>query len=301
MSRKKHKKGHSEGHEGGSERWLISYGDMLTLLFALFVIMYGLSKANDAGSFRQLQEELERKFKLEQAEQLGYSWIKEVNVEDLVIVDATAPKTEYTASDDLLIMAQKMYKALKKQKVTTVVQMHVTERGLVVSLITDQLLFEVGQAELRPHSRFLLDTLGDILCKDDHELRIEGHTCNLQLPPGARFKNNWELSTIRATNVAEYLIKVKHVDPERISVIGYGEYRPLYPNDSESNRLKNRRVDIVILRRTQDKSIPEGQKYQVTPPKEQEEFSPGPPKPPGEEEGMPAEPPSESPGGHGEE
>jgi chemotaxis protein MotB len=107
------------------------------------------------------------------------------------------------------------------------------------------LLFESGSAELKPEAKAVLDTIAEILKFLPNKIRIEGHTDDRPIR-SARFPSNWHLSVARALNTAYYLMS-KGVNPEKISIAGYSEYRPIAPNDSEENRAKNRRVDIVII------------------------------------------------------
>ena len=92
----------------------------------------------------------------------------------------------------------------------------------------------------------MLDTLAQVLKTIPNDLRIEGHTDNVPIAT-ARFPSNWHLSVIRALNTGYYIISKHKLNPEKISVVGYSEYRPLFPNDTEEHRARNRRVDIVII------------------------------------------------------
>ena len=119
------------------------------------------------------------------------------------------------------------------------------ERGLVVSF-KEKLFFDIGSAEIKPEARDLLRRVGEILRRGKNQIRVEGHTCDLPIRTD-RFPSNWELSVSRATNVTRFLIEQAGVTPERLAATGYAEFRPIAPNDSEENRVKNRRVDIVLL------------------------------------------------------
>jgi chemotaxis protein MotB len=120
------------------------------------------------------------------------------------------------------------------------------ERGLVISL-KDTLLFASGSDQLNPEARKIIKQLGNSLLAIPNHIRVEGHTDNLPIK-NARIPSNWELSTLRATTVLHVLQGEVGIPPERLSVSGYGEYRPLASNDTPENRAKNRRVDIVILK-----------------------------------------------------
>ena len=126
------------------------------------------------------------------------------------------------------------------------------ERGVVISMM-DKFLFESGSAQLKESSRSVVDAAASALKKFPNMIRIEGHTDNVQIS-NREFRSNWQLSSMRAINVAEYFINVRGISPERISATGYAEYKPIAPNDTPEGRARNRRVDIVIL------SEKEGQK-----------------------------------------
>lgn len=241
--------------------WLDSYADMISLLFALFIVLYGMSKINEE-SFRQLAEALSKSLSTggvataQEHQNLAKSNIMRGEIEgrnqrklgDDVDKDKSSKHKNRGKElpPDLKKIEKELSLALKKKGMGKVARVFMEERGLVVSLITDKLLFEIGEAQLKPKCKEILDVLAPILKKTPTPLRIEGHTCDLPIRT-SRFRSNWELSTMRATNVAWYLITARKIEPDRVSIIGYGEYRPLFENDGEKSRRKNRRVDIIIL------------------------------------------------------
>ncbi len=135
---------------------------------------------------------------------------------------------------------------IKNQGLKGKVEVSQEERGLVISL-KEALLFRIGSADITPESRNVILKVGQILIKLPNNIRIEGHTCNLPINT-AQFPSNWELATTRATNVVKFLVNQVGIRPEKLSAVGYGEFRPMVPNTTEINRAKNRRVDIVVLR-----------------------------------------------------
>jgi len=110
----------------------------------------------------------------------------------------------------------------------------------------DYLLFEFGKASIRPNGLPILGKLADVIQSTPYRARVEGHTDNVPIHT-RQFPSNWELSIARAVNVVKYLAEVKKIDPSRLSAVGYGESRPVGPNNSRANRAKNRRVEIVLL------------------------------------------------------
>jgi chemotaxis protein MotB len=119
------------------------------------------------------------------------------------------------------------------------------ERGVTVHIM-DELLFSSGSAVLKPGALTLLDNLSGVLRQIPHDIRVEGHTDNVPIQTHV-FPSNWHLSVARAVNAAHFMVQRCSIAPERVSVVGYSEYRPLMPNISDENRAKNRRVDIVIV------------------------------------------------------
>lgn len=119
-----------------------------------------------------------------------------------------------------------------------------SRKGLVMRL-SDTSLFGLGVAEISPKARPLLDHIADVLAEAPHEVRIEGHADNLPIhTPG--FPSNWELSTARAVNVLRFVIESGKCDPKKLSAAGFGEFQPIYPNDSPAHRAQNRRVEFVF-------------------------------------------------------
>jgi len=119
-----------------------------------------------------------------------------------------------------------------------------TEKGLVMRL-TDNILFDLGQADLSADGIPFLEKVTHLLANISHSICIEGHTDNLPIHT-KRFPSNWELSTTRAVNVLRYFLEKGNISLKRMSAAGYGEFKPLFPNDTPENRLKNRRVEIVL-------------------------------------------------------
>ncbi len=125
------------------------------------------------------------------------------------------------------------------------VSVSMNAKGVFVEM-KDAILFEPGSASLKVEGIDVLKQLEDLINDFDNELVVEGYTDDVP-ESSARFPTNWELSTARAVSVVRYLIDEENVDPERLSAVGYGEHRPMVPNDSVENRASNRRVNILII------------------------------------------------------
>jgi len=254
----------------GAPAWMTSYGDMITLLLCFFVLLYSFSIVNmeklnkalgsinaaihgTAGVFKeetpvQNLGEAGKTLKPSEAEGGGKNVLEGAAGFNKVGI----PKEEVVAMEQL--------KEEIKQKVNAAnmggsISLTTSTRGLLISL-TDKVLFNLGEANLRAGVLPVLSTIGKTLKGTDYVIRIEGYTCNLPIST-PEYPSNWELSTARAISVLRYMIENVGFSPERLSVAGYGEYKPRFPNTSEANRALNRRVDMVVLYPTLNIQEPE--------------------------------------------
>jgi chemotaxis protein MotB len=124
------------------------------------------------------------------------------------------------------------------------------ERGLVIT-IQEKLVFEPGRADLTPRARSRLALLSKLLNQVNNYVRVEGHTDNIPIS-GGQFGSNWTLSSARAANIADFLVREGNVTPQRVSAIGYGEFRPIASNSTDAGRSRNRRVEIILLAKKYD-------------------------------------------------
>jgi chemotaxis protein MotB len=226
------------GHDAaGMMRWLLTYADLITLMMAFFVIMYAMSKA-DTAKFNALRSSLSAAFRTDgSASSLIYTEQGTQPVEQALSLDGSREREDF---QDII---HKIQANIKDQKQ---VQFVIDERGLTVRFL-DNVLFDLGSAALRPDSLGMLDAVGMALKNTTRYVRVEGHADNLPINT-VEFPSNWELSASRSIAVTRYLISKHGADPRRLASLGYGEFRPLYPNNSDENRAKNRRVDVVVLR-----------------------------------------------------
>ena len=126
------------------------------------------------------------------------------------------------------------------------------ERGIVLQ-VDESILFDSGKAEIKSESINVLDTIAKIIQETDNEIVAEGNTDNVPINSAA-YRTNWELSTERALSIVRYLIENKNINPNRISLKGYGEFNPIVPNDTPENKAKNRRVDILVVEERESKT-----------------------------------------------
>ena len=250
MARRKHGEEHTN-----HERWLVSYADFITLLFAFFVVMYSISQVNES-KYRVLSNTLEDAFNKPELSlkpiQIGET--AKSNPTSLIKLNAEAVRDkvgqggghhEGDMPDEFKQIADKIEQAfgdLMKQKL---VSLRGNEDWLEVEM-SSSLLFDSGDATLSNKALELLGKVAAILKSEDNAVRVEGFTDNVPIHT-SRYPSNWELSSARAAAVVELFIE-EGIDPSRLVAAGYGEYQPVVPNDSEENRARNRRVVLMISR-----------------------------------------------------
>lgn len=231
-----------------SERWLLTYADLMNLLLILFILLFAYSQV-DTQKFQQLSQSFSSVFGLgdpPSAVQGGSSSGNSL-VDFPAIMPSPVIPSQYE-EQQVEGIANELSGLVEAEGLEGNVDVKLQERGVVIS-IRAQLIFRSGSAEVEKSSAEDIIKIGrDILSKiPDKYIRVEGHTDDVPIKTSA-FPSNWELSGARANNVLKLLVEQGGVNPKMISFIGYGENQPRVPNDSDANRAKNRRVDIVILR-----------------------------------------------------
>ena len=237
MSRRNKK--HEEEPEN-HERWLLSYADFITLLMIFFIIMYSMSEMD-----KSKYNELASAFSVEMGGG-GTGILKGGN---------GTTDTETSVADKVVTEEQKQEEVkesidayIDTSELTDSVTTSIEERGLVLSF-NDALFFDSGNAEIKVDQIEKFADIGELLNQPalkDSFIRVEGYTDSVPVS-NPQYKSNWDLSALRASNVAQIIIKDSGIDPKRVSVVGYGEYRPKADNKTKEGRLENRRVDILIL------------------------------------------------------
>lgn len=223
-----------KGDDVNTNGWMDTYADTITLLLTFFILLYSIS-AVDSEKLKQLNHALKSSLK-------GTTEVSEVkDIKDLE-VKTKDPKSGNTEYEDL---AKKLNNTIEKNGLTKVIKLRKEDRGIVLQL-DETILFEPGKADLKENNKEVLETITTIINEHDNDVLIEGHTDNVPMN-NKEFASNWELSAARALSAVTYFVHDKQIDPMRFSVKGYGEYKPLVPNDTPENRAINRRIDILMV------------------------------------------------------
>ncbi len=236
-----------ELESGGMMRWLLTYADMITLLLALFIILYALASSQNKVVLQEMMAQFRSVF----GPIPGNTTIlpsQSSNAGDHYKIIPGEPEEGGPGGDEKKDVGKIAKNYLIKPLGANKVSIRKEAKGLVISLLTDKVLFDLGDYLIKPEMKEILNNVALILNKFPHnQVAVEGHTDDLTINTN-KIISNWELSSLRATSVVKYLVMEKGLDPSRFSAAGYAEYQPLVPNISESNRRINRRVDIVIMK-----------------------------------------------------
>jgi chemotaxis protein MotB len=237
------------------ERWLVSYADFITLLFAFFVVMFASTQA-DKGKAQQVSDSVKRALEENQVA-AAISGILGGAIDDKGkgnaqmrgpggAKQAVPQKTENaTKVAELLPSYQFLSKELQEELGAGKVQLHLGPRGLVVSL-KEAAFFPSGDNALKASSYGTIEKIAGAMQRLPNQVRLEGHTDSIPIH-NDRFRSNWELSAARAIAMLEILTAHYNVPHDKLAVAGYADTVPVESNESDEGRARNRRVDIVIL------------------------------------------------------
>lgn len=262
MARKKKPEKHAN-----HERWLVSYADFITLLFAVFVTLYAMSQT-DKKKVEQVAASYRSAFGISAGSGTSGKSIMSgseiMPIPNLEIVPAPPKKKraqedaekQKDASDagkktqgrtaDYQELRKMIKTALKPLQIVGDVVVEDSSRGLAIRL-EEEVFFESGSAMIKPEARPLIGIIaGAVSAIGNQQIRIEGNTDDTAIFT-SRYKSNWELSLDRASNVMKIFLTNYDFSPVNIAIAGYGQYRPIASNDSEAGRKRNRRVDIILL------------------------------------------------------
>lgn len=224
------------------ERWLVSYADFITLLFAFFVVLFSSSQV-DKHKVGALATAIQAAFQ-DMGVFSGQTSQTPLSGQGAVLPTARV-FNEAPMVASMLKLEKDLTEALNPEIRREEIALRVGKDGLVVSL-REMGFFESGQAQVKLKSEPSLARLAKILASGPYDIRVEGHTDNVPIHSG-RFASNWELSAARATSVVRLFVENYHFSPARISAAGYAEFHPVTSNETPQGRTLNRRVDIVVL------------------------------------------------------
>jgi chemotaxis protein MotB len=265
--------GHAEEHEN-HERWMVTYADMLTLLLVLFIVLYAISQVN-TSKFSELKSSLASAFKNGQPSVLsggsgivgGDSAAQQANPNLPVFspiqpVTAKDPARDREAAqhevDEFKEIEAAIRASLHKHGLDGHAEFSINERGLVVTVVTDELVFSGNSAVLRPEGMLIMNAVLPPLSKATNQIQVDGHT-NQQNVSTAPYPSGWELSSARASSVVRYLVTHGPIAASRLSAAGFSDQRPLLAASDPRSVTRNRRVDIVVLSK-----LPAGARSQLS-------------------------------------
>ena len=235
------------------ERWLVSYADFITLMFAFFVVMYATSKA-DVKKQAQMANSIDSAFRTLGLFQqnptkngaAGLAHNQEGPITPMNIVMGDELMAPPAVKVDLEKLKERLSGMLSNQIADHVVSMKIGRDGLVISL-REAGFYNSGSAVVHPDSLPILNRIATALASSPYDIRIEGHTDNIPIHT-EQFDSNWELSTTRATRLTRLFV-ADNFAPYRMSASGYAEFHPVASNDTAEGRSQNRRIDIIVLPR----------------------------------------------------
>jgi len=224
--------------EEGAPAWVVTFGDLMSLLLCFFVLMLSFSEM-DRKKYKIISGSLANAFGIQRKTPVFESpkgqKIIAKDFDQAIIVN----KIKEKLAKPLVVEIDKNFKHMKN-----LIEVDVTGNQVAISLMGET-TFDLGKAKIRPQMLPLLVKIGTLLKGTRGEIIIAGHTDNLPLR-GGPYKSNLGLSMARAASVADFFLKKASIDPERISTMGFGEHRPLATNDTKKGREKNRRVEIIL-------------------------------------------------------
>ncbi len=229
-----------EEHEN-HERWLVSYADFITLLFAFFVVLYATSTQNEQKE-KQFEESVKQSLNIV-AQGVGAG---QASGSAGTVIEPFEGYSKNSSTDISEALNQYLEEQLgpdKKQR--AVASIKHDAMGVKIQLAASE-YFPVGSAKLKANSLAALTRIGLLLKHTKNKIVIEGHTDDLPLE-NSSFESNWELASHRATTIVRYLIKAHGIDAKRLAAVSYADQKPIVANDSPENRAKNRRIEILLL------------------------------------------------------
>lgn len=232
-----------EEQSGGAPEWMVTFSDAMTLLMVFFILLFSMSTIDEKKE-QKLTSAFNSIFNGG-----GNNVISDEGVGEDIFMNSENAETQQDAHQIAETLLNTLKEVIENKGLEDFISAERVERGVSVVLV-DSLLFQSGSSELKLESKEVLLDIATVLNEIDNQIIIEGHTDNLPINT-YMFASNWELSTSRAVVVTRFLVEHAQVKPTRISAQGYGEFRPIVLNDTAENKAKNRRVNILILNKSE--------------------------------------------------
>ncbi len=242
MTHRRKRRRYSANHE----RWLVSYADFITLLFAFFVVMYSTAQT-DKRKVGQLAAAIRVAFEEYGALPPASEITLQAPGTTISFSPAQDLNSKETEDQDSISLRKELQEALQQEISRGEVALRTGPAGLVISL-REVGVFDSGSSGIKAASQPAFERMASLLNQKNRRLRVEGYTDDIPIH-NSQFASNWELSTARAPEMLQLLITRCNFPPENLSAAGYGEYHPIASNQTESGRAQNRRVDVVVLRK----------------------------------------------------
>ena len=233
MSRRSFKK---EKGGGGSPSWMTTFSDLMSLLLTFFILLYSMSSV-DSEKFNNISQSLQGA--------LGKSGVLDEGGELIISKNNDGSFNVEDKRDKNKEMYKKVEKYVEERGLDDRVNLTLDPKGVYFD-IKEAVLFDIGSADLKDEGKEVLRSLTELFSKLDNEIVIEGHTDDIPIH-NIKYSSNWDLSTARAVSVIQYFIEEEHMPPGRMSAVGYGEYKPMVENSNDTNRMINRRVNLLII------------------------------------------------------
>ena len=241
----------TEENDYGAPAWMVTYGDMVTLVLTFFVLLYSFSSIN-LERFQEVMSAIQHSFMGRTGILMGPTEIGAAEGQRIDIAELTGEIEESLTEQEIALLEmmaelEETYEQvrvfLQKAGLEDDIMLHMEERGIVMEL-PERILFDTGRAEIK--ADFLPTwTCWPSFVRVAQPIIVEGHTDNVPIRTFL-YPSNWELSVARAVSVTRYLVEEHNMDPERFLATGYGEYHPIADNETAEGRARNRRVSIVI-------------------------------------------------------
>ncbi|OGS18022.1 MAG: hypothetical protein A3J83_00470 [Elusimicrobia bacterium RIFOXYA2_FULL_40_6] len=213
--------------------WIVPYADFMTVLMIFFLMMFVFAYSMKGTKYKKIVTSIQ--------EEMGGKVNKEL-IEKMV----NEQKDEETTS--------KIDEIIEKSKLKNFVNVS-SDAEQIKIVFSNPILFDIGKAELKPTAKEVLHGVAQVLKEMDNEIIVEGHTDNIPIS-GGKYKSNWELSVDRAMSVIRHFCDVEGLSYSRFATAGYGEFRPMFLNDTEEHRAQNRRIEVNIIRKNKTEEEP---------------------------------------------